>query len=229
MKVDKGIKRRTIAYFSITTLLLVFIAISYSVSLPQTLGHYHWRNAPGNVSIGEMTTYNSEYSIRPEDDAHAITMARDENGEAIVKGMPLKVFVYGIGEGFEFPEHWGFKAGEAMVITSYCMTLLLIICFICILVNIIRGFSKEIYFSKMQVVLLRWSAFFSFVLYLANELADKFNMLAIGQLYGKTSDIRLATSFQMEIQEIIIPMLLLIFAEIISISLHLNEEEAMTI
>ena len=54
-------------------------------------------------------------------------------------------------------------------------------------------------------------------------------MIAIGDLYGKSSSVKMATVYQIEIQEIIIPFLLLMLAEIINIALHFNEEETMTI
>lgn len=229
MELKKGIKRRTIVYFSITTLILVFYAISLTVNLPVGLNHLDWRNAAGNVAIGEMETRADHYTITQEEDVNAIVMARDENGEATVKGMPLKLFVYGVGEDFQFPEHPMFKATNAMRIVSYVLTLLLVLCFVFVLIFTIKGFRNGLYFSRLQVALLRWSALFSFLLFVSNELCAKFHMLAIGNLYGKTSDIKLATTFQMEIQEFVIPLLLLIFAEIINIALRLNEEEAMTI
>lgn len=229
MELKKGIKRRTIVYFSITTLILVFYAISLTVNLPVGLNHLDWRNAAGNVAIGEMETRADHYTITQEEDVNAIVMARDENGEATVKGMPLKLFVYGVGEDFQFPEHPMFKATNAMRIVSYVLTLLLVLCFVFVLIFTIKGFRNGLYFSRLQVALLRWSALFSFLLFVSNELCARFHMLAIGNLYGKTSDIKLATTFQMEIQEFVIPLLLLIFAEIINIALRLNEEEAMTI
>lgn len=184
MELKKGIKRRTIVYFSITTLILVFYAISLTVNLPVGLNHLDWRNAAGNVAVGE---------------------------------------------DFQFPEHPMFKATNAMRIVSYVLTLLLVLCFVFVLIFTIKGFRNGLYFSRLQVALLRWSALFGFLLFVSNELCAKFHMLAIGNLYGKTSDIKLATTFQVEIQEFVIPLLLLIFAEIINIALRLNEEEAMTI
>lgn len=229
MKLSKGIQRRTIAYFTVITIILVFTTISLTMTLPQGLEHRHWRNAVGNVTIGEVTTLWESVTITPEADEDAITLARDENGEATVKGMPLQLFVYGIGEDFQMPEHWGFGASNAMRVASYCLSILMIICFICIVISTIRGFRNGLYFNRLQVALLRWSALISFLLALANELCIKFNMIAIGQLYGKSSDIKLATTLELEIQEILIPFLLLLFAEIINIALHLNKEEAMTI
>lgn len=116
-----------------------------------------------------------------------------------------------------------------MRLTSYCLNLILLIGFIGILVCTIRGFRNGIYFSRLQVVLLRWLALLTFLVYMANELCLKFHMLGIGELYGKTSDIKLYTVVQIEMKEIIIPFLLLLFAEIINIAMHLNKEESMTI
>lgn len=229
MELNKGIKRRTVVYFSITVLLMVFMAITMTVDLPQGLNHRHWRNGPGNVGIGDITTLWDSYSISPDAEENAIVLARDEDGEPTVKGMPLRLYAYGTGEDFEIPDHVGFKVSNAMRIASYGLSILLIACFVCILIFFIKGFRNGLYFSQIQISVLRWSALFSFLLAITNELCVKCNMLAIGQLYGKTSDIRLATVFQMEFQEIIIPFLLLIFAEIINIALHLNEEDAMTI
>lgn len=229
MKVNSKIRRRTIVYFSIITILLVFTSVSLMLDLQNGLDKRHWRNGPGNTAIGEITTLWDSYPITPEGEDSAIALARDENGEVTVKGMPLNLFAYGVGEDFVVPEHWGFKAGNAMRIVSYCMSIALIICFIFILLNFINGFRNGIYFSRLQVRLLRWSALLGFLLFISNELCSKFNMTAIGQLYGKTSEIKLATVFQLEIHELLIPLLLLIFAEIINIALHLNEEESMTI
>ena len=229
MKLSKGTQRRTVVYFSIITLMMVFTGIFMTVELKTELARVNWRNAPGNVTIGRMTTYWEHYSIMPEDEDLAYTIASDADGNPTVKGMPLQLFVYGVGDDFEIPEHWAFKASDAMRIAGYIFTILLMLCFIGILVNVVRGFKNELYFTKMQVVLLRWSALFYFISTIATELCSKFNMLAIGQMYGKSSSVKLAAAYQIEIQQLIIPFLLLLFAEIINIAMQLNKEESMTI
>ena len=229
MKLSKGTQRRTVVYFSIITLMMVFTGIFMTVELKTELARVNWRNAPGNVTIGRMTTNWEHYSIMPEDEDLAYTIASDADGNPTVKGMPLQLFVYGVGENFEIPEHWAFKASDAMRIAGYIFTILLMLCFIGILVNVVRGFKNELYFTRMQVVLLRWSALFYFISTIATELCSKFNMLAIGQMYGKSSSVKLAAAYQIEIQQIIIPFLLLLFAEIINRAKQLNKEESMTI
>ena len=229
MKLSKGTQRRTVVYFSIITLMMVFTGIFMTVELKTELARVNWRNAPGNVTIGRMTTNWEHYSIMPEDEDLAYTIASDADGNPTVKGMPLQLFVYGVGENFEIPEHWAFKASDAMRIAGYIFTILLMLCFIGILVNVVRGFKNELYFTRMQVLLLRWSALFCFISTIATELCSKFNMLAIGQMYGKSSSVKLAAAYQIEIQQIIIPFLLLLFAEIINIAKQLNKEESMTI
>ena len=229
MKLSKGTQRRTVVYFSIITLMMVFTGIFMTVELKTELARVNWRNAPGNVTIGRMTTNWEHYSIMPEDEDLAYTISSDADGNPTVKGMPLQLFVYGVGENFEIPEHWAFKASDAMRIAGYIFTILLMLCFIGILVNVVRGFKNELYFTRMQVVLLRWSALFYFISTIATELCSKFNMLAIGQMYGKSSSVKLAAAYQIEIQQIIIPFLLLLFAEIIKIAMQLNKEESMTI
>lgn len=229
MKLNKQTRRRTIVYFSIITLMMVFTAVFLTTELKTGLARVNWRNAPGNVTIGEMTTHWDVYSIRPEDESLAYTIASDKDGNPTVKGMPLQLFVYGVGEDFQIPEHWGFKASDAMRLAGYISVILLMLCFVGILVNVVRGFKNGLYFSRMQVVLLRWSSLFCFISAIATELCSKFNMLAIGQIYGKSSGVKLAAAYQIEIQEIIIPLLLLMFAEIINIALQLNKEESMTI
>ena len=151
MRLNKGTKRRAIVYFTIITLLLVFATISLTVSLPVGLADKHWRNSPGNVTIGEMTTYYNEYSIMPEADSSAIVIARNENGSPTVKGMPINLFVYGIGEDFQLPEHPMFKTSKAMLIVSYCLSLLLILCILWILGSILIGFRKGIYFNNCSM------------------------------------------------------------------------------
>ena len=96
MKLNKGTKRRTIVYFTIITLLMVYTAIFMTTELRMGLAHKNWKNGPGNVTIGRMTTHWEHFSIRPEDEDIAYTIATDENGEASVKGMPLQLFVYGV-------------------------------------------------------------------------------------------------------------------------------------
>lgn len=229
MKLNKRIQRRTVVYFTIISLLMVFTIIGMTNDLRMGLAHKNWRNGPGNVTIGRMTTHWEHFSIKPEDENIAYTIASDENGDATVKGMPLQLFVYGVGEDFEVPEHWGFRAGNIMRVISYCLTIALIIVFILILVNIVKGFRNGRYFSRMQVWLLRSSSLICFLAALAGECGSKFNMIAIGDLYGKSSCVKMATVYQIETNEIIIPFLLLMLAEIINIALHLNEEETMTI
>lgn len=231
MKLNKGIKRRTIVYFMIATLLMTLTTVKLTLDLPQALNYKNWRNAPGNVTIGTATTYWEHFSINPAKNHEqlAYTLATDENGEPIVKGMPMKLFVYGVGEDFQLPDHYGFKISKIMRITTYCLTLLLVFGFVGILVITIKGFRNGIYFSRLQVGMLRWTALFSFLVAITNELCVKFHMMGISHLYGNTSDMKLYTVVQIQAQEIIIPFLLLLFAEIINIAMHLNKEEAMTI
>ena len=229
MRLNKGTKRRAIVYFTIITLLLVFATISLTVSLPLGLAGKHWRNSPGNVTIGEMTTYYNEYSIRPEADSSAIVIARNENGSPTVKGMPINLFVYGIGEDFQLPEHPMFKTSKAMLIVSYCLSLLLILCILCILGSIFIGFRKGIYFNKSQVILLRLSALVSFLLAITGELGSKCHKFAIGELYGQSSEIKLATNLSLDLNDILIPLFVLMLAEVINIAVQLNKEESMTI
>lgn len=229
MKLNKGTRRRIVVYFSVITLLMAYTAITMTVDLRMGLSDKNWRNAPGNVTIGRMTTQWEHHSINPEDESIAYIIASDENGDPTVKAMPLQLFVYGVGEDFDIPEHWGFKVSDIMRIVRYVFAILLILCFVGILINVVRGFRNGMYFSRMQVVLLRWSSLFCFVSAIAGELCTKFNMCAIGEIYGKSSGVRLATVIQIQMQEIILPFLLLIFAEIINIALHFNEEETMTI
>ncbi len=231
MKLNKGIQRRTIAYFIVTTLLMVLATVMITINLPQAINYKNWRNAPGNVTIGTATTHWEHFSINPanNDERHAYTLARDENGEATVKGMPMKLFVYGVGDDFQLPDHYGFTVSKVMRITSYCLTLLLLVGFLGMVISTIRGFRNGIYFNRLQVVTLRWIALISFLVAIANELCVKFHMMGIGELFGKTSDIKLYTVIHIQMKEIIIPFLFLLFAEIINIAMHLNKEEAMTI
>ena len=225
MKLNKGIQRRLVVYFSIVTLLLTFVTVAMTLSVGKT----NWPNPDGKVSIGRVTTNTSHWALTPEADSLAYAVACNENEEVTVKGVPTELFVYGVGEDFQIPEHWGFKASYAMKITSYCLSIMMIICFICILVNIFKGFRNGKYFSRMQVILLRWGALFSFLLFIANELCEKFRMEAISLLYQGSSDVGLAVAIQIQTQDLLIPFLLLILAEIINIALGLNEEESMTI
>lgn len=229
MKLSKGTQRRTVIYFSIITLMMVFTGIFMTVELKTELARVNWRNAPGNVTIGRMTTNWEHYSIMPEDEDLAYTIASDADGNPTVKGMPLQLFVYGVGENFEIPEHVGFKASDIMRIVGYISALLLMLCFVGILINVVRGFKNGLFFNRLQVVLLRWSSLLYFISVIAAELCSKFNMSAIGQIYGKSSSVELAAAYQIEIQQIIIPFLLLLFAEIINIAMQLNKEESMTI
>lgn len=229
MKLDKRTKRRTVFFFTIITLLLIFATISLTVTLPLGLNNRDWRNSPGNVTIGEMTTYYNDCSIRPGTDSCAIVVARNESGDPVVKAMPTRLFVYGIGKDFQVPEHPMFKTSKTMLIASYCLSLTLILSVIFILGSVLVGFRKGIYFSRIQVVLLRWGALVSFLLAIASELSKKCHMMAIGELYGQSSDIKLATSLTLDLNDILIPIFILMLAEVINIAVRLNKEESMTI
>ena len=174
------------------------------------------------VEVEDLNNLNKAFSYYE-------TNGSDADGNPTVKGMPLQLFVYGVGENFEIPEHVGFKASDIMRIVGYISALLLMLCFVGILINVVRGFKNGLFFNRLQVVLLRWSSLLYFISVIAAELCSKFNMSAIGQIYGKSSSVELAAAYQIEIQQIIIPFLLLLFAEIINIAMQLNKEESMTI
>ena len=118
MKLNKGIQRRLVVYFSIVTLLLTFVTVAMTLSVGKT----NLPNPDGKVSIGRVTTNTSHWALTPEADSLAYAVECNENEEVTVKGVPTELFVYGVGEDFQIPEHWGFKASYAMKITSYCLS-----------------------------------------------------------------------------------------------------------
>ena len=80
MKLNKGIQRRLVVYFSIVTLLLTFVTVAMTLSVGKT----NWPNPDGKVSIGRVTTNTSYWALTPEADSLAYAVACNEYEEVTV-------------------------------------------------------------------------------------------------------------------------------------------------
>ena len=127
------------------------------------------------------------------------------------------------------PDHYGWRMNTIIIYAALALFVVAVLLMAWVVLSAIRGFRTGNIFQHNQPRLLRWLALVMFLYYALLENRNVFRMIATKDLYGDKSPIELFGNVNIQIECLIAPLLLLIFAELIAIAARINEEESMTI
>lgn len=228
MKISKSIQRRTIVLMVFVALFAIFQIAHFTTQIIYTSNPYNAEK--GFTNIGTLDT-----SLKVSDitsgkyDEFAVTIERDTDGEPLVEALPITMMLFSVNPDYSLPDHYGWKANR---VVGYLTLLLLVVMEIIIgwiLLSAIRGFRTGNIFSALYSRLLRYLAVIAFFYYALVENRTLFTQLAAGDIYGDKMAIDLYSSLTLNVEVFMIPLLLLIFAELMAIAARMNEDETMTI
>ncbi len=227
MKISKQTQRRTVIFAVATALLALFQIAYFGVQLFYSTNPY-----VGNCShipIGQLDTSFAALDINEEYEEFAYTIERDAEGKPLVEALPTSLLFFSKNPNYVRPDHYGWRMNTIITYMALALFVVAVLLMMWVVLSAIRGFRTGNIFQHNQPRLLRWLAVVMFFYYALLENRSVFRMIATKDLYGDKSPIELFGNVSFQIECLVAPLLLLIFAELIAIAAHINEEESMTI
>ena len=227
MKISKQTQRRTIILATAVALVALFHIAHFTVQLFYSTNPY--MGIKNHTFIGELDTPYQPLNIADDNQDFAITIQSDEEGNPLVEARPSSMILYSKNPDYVRPEHFGWRANRMMVYATLVLFIVIAVIVGWILIGAIKGFRTGNIFRKNHPALVRVLALVTFFYFIIMNNRAVFTQIATKDLYGDLSPIELFGSVQFESEVLTAPLLLLIFAELMAVAAHINEEESMTI
>ncbi len=224
MKLSKKSKLLLTTSFVVTSLLGALVIVHTAV---QILGGMrdagdNYKNAIGIMDTGNFL-HNDGRATEP------IVVVEGSDTEPQILAKPSEVLLYSEAENFVMPNHWGFKAWKAMF---YLRTLLLVVMIVLLLyfsLVTLRGSRTGKLFTRGNLYIIYVLTPISFLYLLANDNFYTFKQYAISELYADKASIALNGSFTLNAETLVVPLLLIIVAQLYKVAIVMNEDEVMTV
>ena len=227
MKISKKTQRRTIILATAVALVALFHIAHFTVQLLYSTNPYI--GIENHTFIGELDTPYLPYNIDDNKQDFAITIQSDEEGKPLVEARPASMIIFSKNPNYVRPDHFGWQANKAMAYAALVLFIVITVIVGWILIGAIKGFRTGNIFRKNHPALVRALALVTFFYYIILNNRAVFTQLATKELYGDLSPIELFGTVRFEAEVLTAPLLLLIFAELMAVAAHINEEESMTI
>lgn len=227
MKISKQTQRRTIIFAVATALFALFQILVLGVQLFNSTNPYVGNYS--HIPIGELDTPYSAFDIKDNYEEFAYTIERDAEGKPLVEALPSSMLLFSKNPNYVRPDHYGWQVNTIITYVALALFVVAVVLMAWVIVSAIRGFRTGNIFQHNQPRLLRWLSLVIFFYYALVENRTVFRMIATKDLYGDKLPIEVFGSVNIQFECLVAPLLLLIFAELIAIAAHINEEESMTI
>lgn len=227
MKISKQTQRRTIIFAVATALFALFQILVLGVQLFNSTNPYVGNYS--HIPIGELDTPYSAFDIKDNYEEFAYTIERDAEGKPLVEALPSSMLLFSKNPNYVRPDHYGWQVNTIITYVALALFVVAVVLMAWVIVSAIRGFRTGNIFQHNQPRLLRWLSLVIFFYYALVENRTVFRMIATKDLYGEKLPIEVFGSVNIQFECLVAPLLLLIFAELIAIAAHINEEESMTI
>ncbi len=227
MKISKQTQRRTIIFAVATALFALFQILVLGVQLFNSTNPYVGNYS--HIPIGELDTSYSAFDIKDNYEEFAYTIERDAEGKPLVEALPSSMLLFSKNPNYVRPDHYGWQVNTIITYVALALFVVAVVLMAWVIVSAIRGFRTGNIFQHNQPRLLRWLSLVIFFYYALVENRTVFRMIATKDLYGDKLPIEVFGSVNIQFECLVAPLLLLIFAELIAIAAHINEEESMTI
>ena len=226
MKISHKTQRRTIILVVVVALFALFHLTQISLQMINMVNPLSHKNY---TYIGEMDTQFNTFTKDSSHEEYSIVLDRAADGTALVEALPASVILISTHPDYVRPEHYGWAWNNAITYVTLALFVAIVVMVAWLLISAIRGFKTGNIFKMSHPRMLRWTALLVFFYYFFNENREVFRQLAVGELYGDAMPFDLYSALTISTECLIAPLLLLIFAELIAIAAHINEEESMTI
>lgn len=224
MKLNKRSKLLLTTSFVVASLLGALVIVHTAV---QILGGMrdasdNYKNAIGIMDTGNSSRYDGR-EVEP------IVVVEGSDTEPQILAKPIEVLLYSDSDDFVIPDHWGFKAWKALF---YLRTLLLIAMVAMLLyfaLATLRGSRTGNLFTRGNLNIIYALAPISFLYLFANDNFYSFKQYAISELYADKASIALNGAFTLEAATLVVPLLLIVVAQLYKVAIVMNEDEVMTV
>lgn len=221
MKISKSVQRRTVIFAALAAFFALVQVAHLAVQIFNSNKEYSF-----NI-IGELDTH---YNYLDDDYAtDTIIIERDAEGEPLVEALPTSLMFFSKNPEYVRPDHFGWRANNVIVYAFLATFIVIVLLVAWILFGAIQGFRTGNIFRHNHPALLRWLALVVFLYYILVNNRSLFIQIATKDLYGAQSPVAVFGSASFGPEAFIVPLLLLIFAELMAVAARINEEESMTI
>ncbi|MBR2443691.1 MAG: DUF2975 domain-containing protein [Rikenellaceae bacterium] len=221
MKISKSVQRRTVIFAALAAFFALVQVAHLAVQIFNSNKEYSV-----NI-IGELDTH---YNYLDGDYAtDTIVIERDAEGEPLVESLPTSLMFFSKNPEYVRPDHFGWRANNVIVYAFLAIFIVIVLLVAWILFGAIQGFRTGNIFRHNHPALLRWLALVVFLYYILVNNRSLFIQIATKDLYGAQSPVAVFGSASFGPEAFIVPLLLLIFAELMAVAARINEEESMTI
>ena len=226
MKISKRTSRLLIATFIAASFFGVLPLVQSYVQIAAGL-QVEGEEGPSSVGVMRTGVYTPKSS--DAENFEPIVVVEGEDGQPDIVAKPTQVLLYSVNDDTVQPDHWGFRAWK---VQFYLRTLLLMTMVVMLMVfafNTIRSARKGCVFTKSNLYLLYALAPVTLLFIVADENIYLFKQLAIYNLYADQAQIGLHGAFRMNASTFIIPLLIIVVAQLYKLAIGLNEDETMTV
>ncbi len=224
MKLNKKSKLLLTTSFVVTSLLgaLVIVHTAVQILNGMPVAGEEYKNAIGIMDTGNFL-HNDGMATEP------IVVVEGSDTEPQILAKPTEVLLYSEAENFVMPNHWGFKAWKAMFYLRTLLLMTMVVMLLYFALVTLRGSRTGVLFTKSNLNIIYALAPISFLYLLANDNFYTFKQYAISELYADNASIALHGKFYMNAETLVVPLLLIIVAQLYKVAIVMNEDEVMTV
>lgn len=224
MKLKKRSKLLLTTSFVVTSLLgaLVIVHTAVQILNGMPVAGEEYKNA-----IGIMDTGNSLHNDGRVTEPIVVVEGSDTEPQILAK--PTEVLLYSDSEDFVMPNHWGFKAWKAMFYLRTLLLMTMVVMLLYFALVTLRGSRTGKLFTHGNLYIIYALAPISFLYLLTNDNVFVLMQYAISELYADKASIALHGKFYMNAATLVVPLLLLVVAQLYKVAIVMNEEEVMTV
>ena len=224
MKLNKKSKLLLTTSFVVASLLgaLVIVHTAVQILNGMPVAGEEYKN-----SIGIMDTGNSLHNDGRVTEPIVVVEGSDTELQILAK--PTEVLLYSDSEDFVMPDHWGFKAWKSMFYLRTLLLMTMVVMLLYFALVTLRGSRTGVLFTKSNLHIIYALAPISFLYLLANDNFYTFKQYAISELYADKASIALNGSFTLNAETLVVPLLLIVVAQLYKVAIVMNEDEVMTV
>lgn len=226
MKLNKKSKLLLTTSFVVTSLLGALVIVHTAV---QILGGMRDAGEEYKNAIGIMDTNTFVNDDKGSVQLEPIIVVKGSDTEPQILAKPTEVLLYSEAEAFVMPNHWGFKAWKAMFYLRTLLLMTMVVMLLYFALVTLRGSRTGVLFTKSNLHIIYALAPISFLYLLANDNFYTFKQYAISELYADKASIALHGKFYMNAETLVVPLLLIVVAQLYKVAIMMNEEEVMTV
>ena len=227
MKITKITQRRIVALYVLVCLMFLPDLL---LSVVRVVFDEDWRTTENVTFIGTLDVNRPSYMLAEgEQSFNTPTIVRSAtDDEPAIVAEPSQYIIYATDGDFEI------KATAANVRTVLCYVLMiatitLIGLILAIVYQAIRGFRTGEFFTRASVVMLRVMAVAYCVRSLITSNIGALESSVASEFCGALQPDGLGGAYVLNTESIVVPLVLLIVAELMNIARMLNEEECATL